>query len=130
MDVAQTQYPPANDNQMPQWSRIGHLDKSRYPKPFSKDNRVMPLSTNGGEEDSELMAAAESDLSSVIRVDYLEKSIRFLKQQHDEVLRSLHFEIEKLRKENKGTNFEIFYFCVFKICYLLWISKITLKSYY
>ncbi|KAF6018764.1 CCDC74B [Bugula neritina] len=43
-----TQYPPLNENQMPQWSRIGQLDKSRYPKPFSKDQ--LTLSTADHED--------------------------------------------------------------------------------
>ena len=43
-----------------------------------------------------------SELNPAQRIQYLERSIIFLKQQHAEVLRSLHEEIEGLKKENKG----------------------------
>ena len=37
------------------------------------------------------------------RIQHLERNMMFLKQQHQEVLQSLHAEIEALKKENKGT---------------------------
>lgn len=97
----QTQYAPTNENQMPQWSRIGQLDRSRYPKTMTKDRYLNATGstqshTDGNDDDLDAMA------DSSIRVDYLEKSIRFLKTQHDEILHSLHMEIDKLRRENKG----------------------------
>lgn len=105
MESTQTQHPPANDNQMPQWSRMGQLDRSRYPRPFTKDNCIINteehlLNTGIDDASNELMAV-EPDLSPN-RVDYLEKSIKFLKTQHEEILRSLHSEIDKLRTDNKG----------------------------
>lgn len=43
-----------------------------------------------------------SDMNPTQRIHHLERSIGFLKQQHQEVLRCLHEEIEGLKKENKG----------------------------
>jgi len=101
-----TQYPPLNENQMPQWSRIGQLDKSRYPKPFSKDQ--LTLST-ADHEDRDFTSNSNvdklDDQHPALRVEYLERTIQFLKAQHQETLDSLHIEIEKLRKENKGKIF-------------------------
>ena len=38
-----------------------------------------------------------------MRLRYLEKSIKFIQQQHNETLSCLHQEIEKLKNENRGT---------------------------
>ena len=43
-----------------------------------------------------------SELNPAQRIHHLERSIMFLKQQHAEVLKSLHEEIDNLKKENKG----------------------------
>lgn len=37
-----------------------------------------------------------------LKLRYLEKSIRFIQQQHNETLQGLHQEIEKLKTENRG----------------------------
>lgn len=98
----QTQQPPVSQNQMPQWSRVGQLDKSRYPKAFSRDE-FLPADTND-EQGILSMAGLDKldDQNPAIRVEYLERSIRFLKAQHQDILSSLHAEIDKLRNENKG----------------------------
>ena len=36
------------------------------------------------------------------RAQHLEKSLNFLRTQHQEVLANLHEEIDKLKRENKG----------------------------
>ena len=54
-----------------------------------------------GDEEERMVDLSELNPSQ--RIQYLERSIIFLKQQHTEVLRSLHEEIEGLKKENKGT---------------------------
>ena len=99
---AQTQYPPLSQNQMPQWSRVGQLDKSRYPKTITKD-QLMPLSSSDN-SDSESLSGVDKleDQNPAVRVEYLERSIKFLKAQHQDILSSLHAEIEKLRNSNKG----------------------------
>ncbi|XP_013412048.1 coiled-coil domain-containing protein 74A-like [Lingula anatina] len=107
---AQTQLPPLNN--LPQWSRVHTLDKARYPKPFVKDRlNPMPMADLGA---SNPPGSSESDrdldftsMDPVTRIQYLEKSIGFLKHQHKEVLSSLHEEIEALKKENKDLQFEL-----------------------
>ena len=50
------------------------------------------------EKDQELLDSVNPQQ----RVRHLERSIAFLRSQHDEVLKSLHIEVEKLKKFNKG----------------------------
>jgi hypothetical protein len=98
-------------NQLPQWSRVSKLDKSRYPKPFLKD-RLNPLPpTRDGvkfsdtveiESDDSSLENNPVDMNPSQRIQHLEKSIHFLRQQHFEILSSLHEEIEALKKDNKG----------------------------
>ena len=50
---------------------------------------------------------SDTDLSSDAqsaqqRVQHLEKSLHFLRNQHRDVLSNLHEEIDKLKRENKG----------------------------
>lgn len=104
--------PPLNN--LPQWSRINTLDKARYPKPFLKD-RLQPLPNpleNGNPqgvtediEDRELQV--EDNMNPNVRVHHLEKSVNFLRQQHQEILANLHEEIEKLKRENKELQFRL-----------------------
>ena len=99
--------PPLNN--LPQWSRINTLDKARYPKPFLKD-RLQPLpnpsesgSPQGQSEDMEDRELQEEDtMNPKVRVHHLERSVNFLRQQHQEILAHLHEEIDKLKRENKG----------------------------
>ena len=108
--------PPLNN--LPQWARINTLDKARYPKPFLKD-RLQPLPNSqqlmdGGlgrrtdslesQDDVGIGATASTaaEAKPSPRIQHLEKSIRFLQQQHQDVLTKLHEEIDKLRRENKG----------------------------
>ena len=97
--------PPLNN--LPQWSRINTLDKARYPKPFLKD-RLQPLPNPQDErrdslesnEDRELEITDKMNPSQ--RIQHLEKSINFLRDQHHEILSNLHEEIDILKRENKG----------------------------
>ena len=57
----------------------------------------------GSEEQDEDKEFGASELNPPQRIHHLERSIMFLRQQHQEVLKSLHDEIEVLKKENKGT---------------------------
>ena len=118
-----TQLPPLNN--LPQWSRINTLDKARYPKPFLKD-RLQPLPntqmeggvpfsgakrTDSQESQEEGLdggygaQGAGAEVNPNQRIQHLEKSIQFLQIQHQEVLVNLHDEIEKLKRENKGSYF-------------------------
>jgi hypothetical protein len=42
-----------------------------------------------------------------LKLKYLEKSIRFMQEQHNELLNSLHIEIEKLKDENRLLHFKL-----------------------
>lgn len=101
--VAMNQLPPLS--MLPQWSRINTLDKARYPKAFIKDKHQAILDEakqklNRDEDDDKDIEVTE--MNPVQRIQYLERSILFLRQQHHEVLRCLHEEIDNLKKENKG----------------------------
>ena len=112
-NMTNTHLPPLNN--LPQWSRVNTLDKARYPKPFLKD-RLQPLpnpdnaSGSGGSVRSKDSSSLENDerdthqgeLHPQSRIHHLEKSLNFLRQQHYDVLTSLHEEIEHLKKQNKG----------------------------
>lgn len=98
----QNQLPPLNT--LPQWSRVNNFDKARYPKPFVKD-KLQPIETkNMEEEDKELDLAG---MNPAQRIQYLERSLMFLRQQHTDVLRALHDEVDGLKKENKDLQFKI-----------------------
>ena len=111
MNLPPSSLPPLNN--LPQWSRINTLDKARYPKPFLKD-RLQPLphpdGQNGGErrqgsaetESDHELEVSEAKSNPSVRIQHLEKSIHFLKNQHQEILGSLHEEIDKLKRDNKG----------------------------
>lgn len=96
--TSMNQLPPLST--LPQWSRINTLDRGRYPKPFVKDK--LTTGPEPRKEEDEDRDVDISELNPSQRVHHLEKSILFLRQQHQEVLKSLHDEIEILKKENKG----------------------------
>ncbi|XP_021370442.1 coiled-coil domain-containing protein 74A-like isoform X1 [Mizuhopecten yessoensis] len=98
------QLPPLST--LPQWSRINTLDRGRYPKPFVKDKVTGgPEGRKEGEEEERDVDISELNPSQ--RIHHLERSILFLRQQHQEILKSLHDEIEILKKENKDLHFKI-----------------------
>ncbi|XP_059171894.1 uncharacterized protein LOC131952964 [Physella acuta] len=93
--------PPLNT--LPQWSRVNALDKAHYPKRFVRDPRAhLDLGFTSDPSD-----ATGSDLNPTQRIEYLERSLLFLRQQHAELLHSLHQEVEALKKENKDLQFKI-----------------------
>ena len=101
-DLSMNQLPPLST--LPQWSRINTLDRGRYPKPFVKDKHNPSIDGKKEEEEEDKDV---SDMNPTQRIHHLERSIGFLKQQHQEVLRCLHEEIEGLKKENKDLQFKI-----------------------
>ncbi|XP_033747920.1 coiled-coil domain-containing protein 74A-like isoform X1 [Pecten maximus] len=102
--TAMNQLPPLST--LPQWSRINTLDRGRYPKPFVKD-KVTGGAEGRKEGEEEERDVDISELNPSQRIHHLERSIHFLRQQHQEVLKSLHDEIEVLKKENKDLHFKI-----------------------
>lgn len=103
-DINNPHLPPLNN--LPQWSRVSSLDRARYPKPFRKD-RLQPL-PNPGEtapqdtDDPDADTPEEPSGSSTVRIEHLERSMLFIQQQHQEMLKSLHTELDNLKRENKG----------------------------
>ncbi|XP_070573414.1 coiled-coil domain-containing protein 74B-like isoform X4 [Ptychodera flava] len=94
---------------MPHWSRIATLDKARYPRPFMKD-RLQVLPGPPGKKEGlydEFDLPDTGDMDPVQRMHHLEKSLEFLKMQHQDVLRSLHEEIDILKRENKDLHFKL-----------------------
>ncbi|XP_060564742.1 coiled-coil domain-containing protein 74A-like isoform X2 [Ruditapes philippinarum] len=100
--TSMNQLPPLGT--LPQWSRVNTLNRGSYPKPFTKD-KLMPVADKVGDEDDRTVDLSE--LNPAQRIHHLERSIMFLKQQHAEVLKSLHEEIDSLKKENKDLQFKI-----------------------
>lgn len=101
--TSMNQLPPLGT--LPQWSRVNTLNRGGYPKPFVKDKLQPIVDKNVGDEEERMVDLSELNPSQ--RIQYLERSIIFLKQQHTEVLRSLHEEIEGLKKENKDLQFKL-----------------------
>ncbi|KAK7087240.1 coiled-coil domain-containing protein 74B-like [Littorina saxatilis] len=99
-DLTMNHLPPLNT--LPQWSRVNNLDKARYPKPFVKD-KLQPMEKQD-DEDKDLDLTG---MNPAQRIQYLERSLMFLRQQHSDVLGSLHEEVEGLKKENKDLQFKI-----------------------
>lgn len=100
--TSMNQLPPLGT--LPQWSRVNTLNRGGYPKPFTKD-KLLPAPEKIGDEEEGVVDLAE--LNPAQRIHHLERSIMFLKQQHAEVLKSLHEEIDNLKKENKDLQFKI-----------------------
>ena len=108
-DLNNTQLP----SQMPQWSRVQlgkHLtanlkrnNKIALPvTPFetTSDNYYGRAATDQNSNETEITHATLMD--PMQKLKYLEKSIKFIQEQHNETLDSLHNEIEKLKIENRG----------------------------
>ena len=100
---------------LPQWSRINNFDRVGYPKPFLKD-RLRPLPNPSSKETNASNVQVRSDVSltsysdskedskemQMKKIEYLEKTIAFLKAQHSEVLTNLHEEVDRLKRHNQG----------------------------
>ncbi|XP_052801304.1 coiled-coil domain-containing protein 74A-like isoform X3 [Mya arenaria] len=102
--TSMNQLPPLGT--LPQWSRVNTLNRGGYPKPFTKD-KLTTVSDKLGGEDGEDRTVDLSELNPVQRIHHLERSIQFLRQQHTEVLKSLHDEIDNLKKQNNDLQFKI-----------------------
>jgi hypothetical protein len=86
------------------WQRSGRR-ASREPagsRPPDESDAAPKRSTGGGSGGGG-GDGAEFAYDNTLKLKNLEKSIRFIQQQHSETLRALHEEIEKLKSENRGT---------------------------
>ena len=88
---------------------------SSYPRPFEKDKQAyLSSQMSAGEPISEVVqnvheggTKADNEVETTTddpyrRIQHLERSLAFLKQQHCEFLHCLHEEIDQLKRENKG----------------------------
>ncbi|XP_067911732.1 coiled-coil domain-containing protein 74B isoform X2 [Heterodontus francisci] len=110
-EMSSTSLPPLRN--LPQWSRVGTLDRSRYPRSFFQDNvKHLPLSstikTAKSEAPHQLSPLYEQrDMDPSLRVITLEKNLKFLQEQHSETLGKLHEEIELLKQANQDLHFKM-----------------------
>uniref|UniRef100_UPI00398E947C coiled-coil domain-containing protein 74B-like isoform X2 n=1 Tax=Pristiophorus japonicus TaxID=55135 RepID=UPI00398E947C len=108
-DMSSASLPPLRN--LPQWSRVGTLDRSRYPRSFFQDD-VKPLTlsptTPKTEAPHQLSPLYEHwDVEPSLRVTTLEKNLKFLQEQHSETLGKLHEEIEVLKQANQDLHFKM-----------------------
>ncbi len=66
-------------------------------KSVSKDKTSTKTNNNNNNNNT-----TNNNIDFTMKLRYLEKSIKFIQQQHNETLSSLHQEIEKLKTENRG----------------------------
>ena len=66
---------------------------------LSFNSNITNNSNNGG-----LNQSTTDNYDPTMKLRYLEKSIKFIQQQHNETLSCLHQEIENLKNENRGDN--------------------------
>jgi len=109
---------------LPQWSRVNTLSRTCPPRLLMKDRlqhlpdpvshqKVSERSTawDDGGFDLDDTASVDSASTSVHRIHHLERAVLFLQQQHDETLASLHDEVDRLKRENRGM-------CIIYLLYL------------
>lgn len=103
---------------LPQWPRVNTLSRSCPPRPLMKDRPLQRLpdtvvpqrmlqrtkAWEDGGSDNDDMASVESASTSIRRIHHLEHAILFLQQQHDETLTALHDEVDRLKRENRGSH--------------------------
>lgn len=106
-------------SQLPSWSNGSQMNWRQMSigshhqagnRDFGNEFRVLPAIQNANNNASfepEKVADVDSieigsKLSPGRRIEYLEKSIQFLKTQHQELLTSLHEEVDRLKRKNKG----------------------------
>ncbi|XP_036435623.1 coiled-coil domain-containing protein 74A [Colossoma macropomum] len=88
---------------LPSWSRVGILDRARYPRLFPSDCvHEGPASDRDGQKISQSKAVMDG-----ARVASLEKDILFLQQTHKSTLEKLHEEIESLKRTNKELQYRL-----------------------
>jgi hypothetical protein len=91
-------------------------NNSNNPNNFSNSNNNSSLnknnansinvnSLNNSNSNNNNNNSTSDSYDPTMKLRYLEKSIKFIQQQHTETLTSLHQEIEKLKNENRGKAF-------------------------
>ncbi|ESN98714.1 hypothetical protein HELRODRAFT_162166 [Helobdella robusta] len=59
------------------------------------------------ESDKQYFKVYSDENEQAEKVAYLERTFKFLQQQHQEILKSLHEEVETLKKKNKVKSFSV-----------------------
>lgn len=107
-------WPIVNNGMQMNWGQTPATGNHHQPgsRDYSKDFRVLPAIQNQNVNNNAILEpvnAGELDsiemgtkLNPGRRIEYLEKSIQFLKAQHQELVTSLHEEVDSLQRKNKG----------------------------
>ncbi|RDD41090.1 Coiled-coil domain-containing protein 74B [Trichoplax sp. H2] len=91
----------------PSWSR-SRLERHKIPRSVNRDN-ITPSSTIVDpviQMDGKLLPVPDG-ANPEQRIRHLDKSIEFLKEQHADILKGLHKEIEGLQSENKELQLKV-----------------------
>ncbi|KAI4881589.1 hypothetical protein NFI96_022901 [Prochilodus magdalenae] len=89
---------------LPSWSRVGMLDRARYPRLLPSDcAHEGPVPSD---RDSPKIIQSRAVIEGQ-RVASLEKDILFLQQTHKSTLEKLHEEIESLKRANKELQYRL-----------------------
>ncbi|XP_038649837.1 coiled-coil domain-containing protein 74A isoform X3 [Scyliorhinus canicula] len=111
-DMSSASLPPLRN--LPQWSRVGTLERSRYPRALFQDSNVkhLPLSPSTKAAKSEVPHQLspryeQREMDPNRRVITLENNLQFLQEQHSETLGKLHEEIELLKRANQDLHFKM-----------------------
>jgi hypothetical protein len=70
-------------------------------------NKNITNQSHNDNNNSNFNSENENNFESSMKLNYLEKSIRFIQQQHVDILNGLHQEIEKLKNENRGNFYKL-----------------------
>jgi hypothetical protein len=81
------------------------MNNNAGPHMFSSNSNAS-FKNNPKEKHSNQTNHGNNNADFTMKLRYLEKSIKFIQQQHNETLSSLHQEIEKLKNENRGEFFQ------------------------
>ncbi|XP_027022628.1 coiled-coil domain-containing protein 74A isoform X2 [Tachysurus fulvidraco] len=89
---------------LPSWSRVGTLDRARYPPKcsFEREHKAAPSDKHVHKT---TQTSVEMDTTGA-KVASLEKDILFLQQTHKTTLEKLHEEIEHLKRANKELQYQ------------------------
>ncbi|XP_049803984.1 uncharacterized protein LOC126241678 isoform X1 [Schistocerca nitens] len=111
-----TVLPPLTSH-YPKWSRGKKLDVNGFPDSCG-NIRICGMTGNGdlkmNKKTAEPTSAGRGEglpvtptSDPLLRITYLEQNIRFLQEQHQAMLASLHHEIEQLKQRNRELQFQL-----------------------
>ena len=98
-------------NITPNWSLMSKVQRPTTLKPLLQDRlRRLPNASVLGAGNDFAIAGGETvgkdgSTSAERRIRFLENSIQFLRQEHDELLSGLHREVDSLKRTNQSTSY-------------------------